>query len=146
MQISVPNLPLCPLLLQYIINHKMWKIHQKRKSPRGRSPSGRIKRMPCKDHLKGTCANPSCEKWHSPEWSFHKSAEGCTWDHQEILRRPGVIDRSFNVSDPLANSRIQFRGVHLLKRMTRIWEVRYVQVFRNSNPPPFWLCEWPPSS
>ena len=24
------------------------------KSPRGRSPSGRINRMPCKDHLKGT--------------------------------------------------------------------------------------------
>ena len=21
--------------------------------------------MPCKDHLKGTCANPYCEKWHS---------------------------------------------------------------------------------
>ena len=33
--------------------------------------------MPCKDHLKGTCANPSCEKWHSPECSFYKSAEGC---------------------------------------------------------------------
>ena len=49
------------------------------KSPRGRCPSGKITRMPCKDHLKGTCANPSCEKWHSPEWLFYKSAERCTF-------------------------------------------------------------------
>ena len=32
--------------------------------------------MPCKDHLKGTCAI-FCKKWHSPECSFYKSAEGC---------------------------------------------------------------------
>ena len=49
------------------------------KSPRGRSPSGKLTRMPCKDHQKGTCASPSCEQWHSPEWSFYKSAEGCTF-------------------------------------------------------------------
>ena len=47
------------------------------KSPRGRSPSGRFNRMPSRDHLKGTCANPLCEKWHSPPCSFYKLAEGC---------------------------------------------------------------------
>ena len=31
------------------------------KSPRGRSPSGRIARLPCKDYFKGTCANSFCE-------------------------------------------------------------------------------------
>ena len=36
----------------------------KAKSPRGRSPSWKFTRMPCKDHLKGTCANPSCDTWH----------------------------------------------------------------------------------
>ena len=31
------------------------------RSPRGRSPSGRMFRLPCKDYLKGTCTNPFCE-------------------------------------------------------------------------------------
>ena len=34
------------------------------RSPRGRSPSGRMYRWPCKDYLKGTCNNSFCEKWH----------------------------------------------------------------------------------
>ena len=38
------------------------------RSPRGRSPSGRMSRLPCKDYLKGTCTTPFCEKWHPPEW------------------------------------------------------------------------------
>ena len=32
------------------------------KSPRGRSPSGKMARLPCKDHLKGTCTNSFCGK------------------------------------------------------------------------------------
>ena len=32
------------------------------KSPRGRSPSGRMSRLPCKDYLKGICTTPFCEK------------------------------------------------------------------------------------
>ena len=64
------------------------------KSPGGRSPSGRMNRMPCKDHLKGTCANPSCEKWHFPECSFYKSAEGCKFGdkcafaHRRVEEQP----------------------------------------------------------
>ena len=34
------------------------------RSPRGKSPSGRMSRWPCKDYFKGTCTNPLCEKWH----------------------------------------------------------------------------------
>ena len=30
------------------------------RSPRGKSPSGRMSRWPCKDYLKGTCTNPGC--------------------------------------------------------------------------------------
>ena len=37
------------------------------RSPRGKSPSGRMFRWPCKDYLKGTCINSFCEKWHLPE-------------------------------------------------------------------------------
>ena len=32
------------------------------RSPRGKSPSGRMFRWPCKDYLKGTCTNSFCEK------------------------------------------------------------------------------------
>ena len=32
------------------------------RSPRGKSPSGRMSRRPCKDYLKGTCTNPFFEK------------------------------------------------------------------------------------
>ena len=39
----------------------------KTRSPRGKSPSGRMFRLPCKDYLKGTCTNSFCEKWHPPE-------------------------------------------------------------------------------
>ena len=40
------------------------------RSPRGKSPSGRMSRWPCKDYLKGTCTTPFCEKWHPPECLF----------------------------------------------------------------------------
>ena len=32
------------------------------RSPRGKSPSGRMSRWPCKDYLRGTCNNSFCEK------------------------------------------------------------------------------------
>ena len=34
------------------------------RSPRGKRPSGRMSRWPCKDYLKGTCNNSFCERWH----------------------------------------------------------------------------------
>ena len=43
------------------------------RSPRGRSPSGRMSRLPCKDYPKGTCTTPLCEKWHPPECLLYKS-------------------------------------------------------------------------
>ena len=47
------------------------------RSPRGKSPSGRMSRLPCKDYLKGSCTNSYCEKWHPPECLFYKSENGC---------------------------------------------------------------------
>ena len=37
------------------------------RSPRGKSPNGRMSRWPCKDYLRGTCTNSFCENWHPPE-------------------------------------------------------------------------------
>ena len=45
----------------------------------GRSLSGKIARLPCKDYLKGTCTTPFCEKWHPLECWFHKSENGCSF-------------------------------------------------------------------
>ena len=47
------------------------------RSLRGKSPSGRMSRWPCKDYLKGTCNNSFSEKWHPPECLFYKSENGC---------------------------------------------------------------------
>ena len=46
------------------------------RGPRGKSPSGRMSRWPCKDYLKGTCTNSFCEKWHAPECLFYQSESG----------------------------------------------------------------------
>ena len=46
-------------------------------SSRGKRPSGRMSRWPCKDHLKGTCNNSFCERWHPPECLFYKTKSGC---------------------------------------------------------------------
>ena len=42
-------------------------------SPRGKSPSGRMSRWPCKDYLRGTCNNSFCKRWHPPECLFYKN-------------------------------------------------------------------------
>ena len=47
------------------------------RSPRGKSPSGRMSRWPCKDYLRGTCINSFCERWHPPECLFNKTKSGC---------------------------------------------------------------------
>ena len=45
------------------------------RSLRGRKPSGKMFRWPCKDYLKETCTNPFCEKWHPPECLFLQDQE-----------------------------------------------------------------------
>ena len=64
------------------------------RSPRGRSPSGKVARLPCKDYLKGICTNPFCEKWHPPECLFYKSEKGCrfgekcSYAHRQVDEQP----------------------------------------------------------
>ena len=64
------------------------------RSPRGRSPSGGMFRLPCKDYLKGTCTNSFCEKWHPPECLFHKTKSGCrfgekcSYAHRQVDEQP----------------------------------------------------------
>ena len=64
------------------------------RSPRGKSPSGRMSRCPCKDYLKGTCINSFCEKWHPPECLFYKTKSGCkfgekcSYAHRQVDEQP----------------------------------------------------------
>ena len=64
------------------------------KSPRGRSASGKMARLPCKDYLKGTCTTPFCEEWHPPEFLFYKSENGCkfgdkcSYAHRQVDEQP----------------------------------------------------------
>ena len=64
------------------------------RSPRGKSPSGVMFRLLCKDYLKGTCTNSFCEKWHPPECLFYKSESGrrfgekCSHAHRQVEEQP----------------------------------------------------------
>ena len=64
------------------------------RSPRGKSPSGRMSRWPCKDYFKGTCNNSFCEKWHRPECLFYKTKSGCrfgekcSYAHRQVDEQP----------------------------------------------------------
>ena len=64
------------------------------RSPTNRNPSGRMARLPCKDHLKGTRTNPLCEKWHPPECLFYKTENGCrfgekcSYAHRQVDEQP----------------------------------------------------------
>ena len=65
------------------------------RSPRGKSPSGRVSRWSCKDYFKGTCTNSCCEKWHPPEYLFYKTKSGCrfgekcSYAHRQVEEQPG---------------------------------------------------------
>ena len=55
------------------------------RSPRGKSPSGRMSRWPCKDYLKGTCNNSSCKRRHPLECLFYKNKNGCRFGKSALL-------------------------------------------------------------
>ena len=64
------------------------------RSPRGKSPSGRMSRWHWKDYPKGTCNNSFCEKWHPPECLFYRTESGCrfgeksSYAHRQVDEQP----------------------------------------------------------
>ena len=72
------------------------------RSPRGKSPSGRMSRWPCKDYLGGTCNNSFCEKWHLPECLYYKTKNGCrfgekcSFAHRQVDAQPTKWSKSNN--------------------------------------------------
>ena len=78
------------------------------RSPRGKSPSGRPSRWPCKDYLRGTCNNSFCEKWHPPECLFYKTKSGCrfvekcSFAHRQVDEQPTKRSKSNNDKSAVA--------------------------------------------
>ena len=59
--------------------HKRGRSASRKKNLRGRSPSGKFARQPCKDYLKCLCTKSPCDNWHPPERQFCTSESGCTF-------------------------------------------------------------------
>ena len=78
------------------------------RSPRGKSPSGRMSRWPCKDYLKGTCNNSFCKRWHPPECLFYKNKNGCrfgekcSFAHRQVDAQPTKWSKSNNDKSAVA--------------------------------------------
>ena len=80
----------------------------KTRSPKGKSPSGRMSRWPCKDYLRGTCNNSFCERWHSPECLCYKTKSGCrfgekcSFAHRQVDEEPTKRSKSNNEKSVVA--------------------------------------------
>ena len=78
------------------------------RSPRGKSPSGRMSRWPCKDYLGGTCNNSFCERWHPPECLYYKTKSGCrvgekcSFAHRQVDAQPTKWSKSNNDKSAVA--------------------------------------------
>ena len=78
------------------------------RSPKGKSPSGRMSRWPCKDYLRGTCNNSFCKRWHPPECLFYKNKNGwrfgekCSFAHRQVDAQPTKWSKSNNVKSAVA--------------------------------------------
>ena len=78
------------------------------RSPRGKSPSGRMSRWPCKDYLGGTCNNSFCEKWHPPECLYYKTKSGCRFGekcafaHRQVDEQPTKRSKTNNDKSAVA--------------------------------------------
>ena len=49
----------------------------RKKNLRGRSPSGKFARQPCRDYLNGICTKSPCDHWHPTKCQFYKIESGC---------------------------------------------------------------------
>ena len=68
-----------PLLHQKRRHRLLERYPQKSSGPRGESPSGTGRRIPCRNFLGGKCTYPSCTFWHPPVCLNYKSESGCTY-------------------------------------------------------------------
>ena len=63
----------------------------RKRNLRGRSPSGKTNRLPCRDFLKGTCTKLPCDHWHPPECQCYKTQSGCRFGDDFVRFRTGRL-------------------------------------------------------
>ena len=67
-----------------------------------------MSRWPCKDHLRGTCSNSFCKRWHPPECLFYKDKSGCrfgekcSFAHRQVDEQPTKRSKSNNDKSAVA--------------------------------------------
>ena len=62
------------------------------RSPRGRSPNGKMARLPCKDYLKGTCTTPFCEKTSSRMLVLQVRKGVQVWGKSALMRMARMMN------------------------------------------------------
>ena len=73
------------ILLHVLFIRQNERNASRTRSPRDKSPSDRMSRIPCKTYLKKELASNSfCKKkkWHPPECLFYKSESDCRFDEK----------------------------------------------------------------
>ena len=113
------------------------------RSPRGKSPSGRMSRWPCKDYFRGTCNNSFCEKWHPPECLYYKTKSGCrfgekcSFAHRQVgdwQERESVSDDCHDRTGQLVKRSDKTLGRNSSKR--QLSDARHLGcVFQDMTPP-----------
>ena len=51
-----------------------------------------VRRLPCKEHRKGACTNPSCEKWHSRECICYKTKRDANLGNSVLMHTAGLMN------------------------------------------------------
>ena len=94
------------------------------RSPRGRSPSGKMVRLPCKDYLKGTCIHSTLWKMAPSRMlglqvrkSGYRFGEKCSYAHRQVDEQQ-PSKRSKKNGD---KSAVAMLKKHELSDRTRIW-------------------------
>ena len=80
-------------------HHQEVGVRREERSLRGRSPSGKTNRQPCKNLLKGTCTKLPCDYWHPPGCQFYQFESGCnfgtdcSFPHWKVEEQPSKRTR-----------------------------------------------------
>ena len=79
MKISVQNQQPTSARPSEPLTEKDGRNTSRRKSLRGRIPSGKLARQPCRDYTIGKCTRPSCDFLHPPECEYDERESGCNF-------------------------------------------------------------------
>ena len=90
MRISVEKQHNRPLLAPGAQTENDGKSSLKGKTLRGRSPSGKRSRRPCRNNTRGNCTTPSCDYGYPPECQDYKTHSGCKFGELCVLTHKEV--------------------------------------------------------